>query len=93
MIKLHLYQIMQFLRQDLEMIQVLEWLKTIQDIRREIPVYLDPIYRPPPKPTEIPLQEVPRNLLDLDPEINTAFKEDSPFKEGVISETYQRPDK
>ena len=27
---------------------------------REIPMYPDPIYRPPPKSTEIPLQEIPR---------------------------------
>ena len=67
--------------------------KTIQDISREIPRYPDPIYRPPPKPTEIPIQEVPRNFLDLDPEINTDFEEYSPFQEDVISETYQRPDK
>ena len=35
--------------------------KTIQDVNREIPMYPDPIYRPPPKPTEIPIPEVPRN--------------------------------
>ena len=27
----------------------------MQDMRREIPAYADPIYRPPPKPTEIQL--------------------------------------
>ena len=53
----------------------------------------DPIYRSHPKPTEIPTQEVPGNLSDFDPEINTDFKENSHFQEGVISETYQRPDK
>ena len=35
--------------------------KTIQDISREIPMYPDPMYRPPPKPTEIPLTKIPRN--------------------------------
>ena len=55
---LHLYQIMQFLRHDSVMVQV------------------------------ITIPEVPRNLLDFDPEINTDFKEDSPFKDSVISETY-----
>ena len=65
--------------------------KTIQDISREIPMYPDPIYRPPPKPSEIPLQEVPRNLSDLDTDINMYFKENSPYQEGVISETYQWP--
>ena len=56
-------------------------------------MYPDPIYRPPPKPTEMPLQEVPRNLSDLDTDINMDFKENCPYQEDVISETYQRPDK
>ena len=49
--------------------------KTIQVISREIPRYPDLIYRAPPKPTGTPIQEVPRNVLDLDPEINIDFKE------------------
>ena len=65
----------------------------MQDISRELPKYPDPIYRPPPKPTEIPIQDVPRNLSVLYPEINMDFRENSPFQEGVISEMYQRPDK
>ena len=67
--------------------------KMTQDINGEIPMYPDPIYGPPSKPTEIPLQEVPRNLPDLDTEINTDFEENSPYQEVVISETYQKPDK
>ena len=67
--------------------------KTIHDISREIPTYPDPIYRPPPKPKEIPMQEVPRKLTDGDRDINTDFKENSPYQEGVILETYQRPDR
>ena len=59
-------------------------MKTIQDISREISMYLDPIYRPPPKPAQIPLSEVSRNLLDFDPEMNINFKENSPFQECVI---------
>ena len=51
--------------------------KTIQDISREIPTYSDPIYRPPPKPAEIPLQEIPRKLTDLDRDIHSDFKENS----------------
>ena len=66
--------------------------KTIQDICREIPRYPNPIYRPPIKPTKIPIQEVYRNLLDFDQEINMDFEENSPFQEGVISKMYQRPD-
>ena len=29
----------------------------------------------------------------LEQDINTDFKENSPYQEGVISEIYQRPDK
>ena len=32
-------------------------------------------------------------MSDFDPEINMDSEENSPFQEGVISETYQRPDK
>ena len=60
-------------------------------MRREISVYADPIYRPPPKPTEISLQEIPRKVTDLDTHINMDFEENSPHQGGIISETYQRP--
>ena len=56
-------------------------------------MYSDPIYTSSPKPTEVPIQEVPRNVLDFYPDINTDFEENPPFQEGVISEMYQRPDK
>ena len=65
--------------------------KIIQDASREIPVYVDPIYKPPPRPTEISLQEIPRKLTDID--MNMDFKENPPYQEGVISETYLRPDR
>ena len=51
------------------------------------------IDRPPPKPAEIPLQKILRKLMDLDTVIYLDFKETSPYQEGVISETYQRPDR
>ena len=53
--------------------------------------YPDPTYIPPPKPVRIPMSEVPENI-DINPALNTDFEEKSPLKEGVISETYQRPD-
>ena len=64
--------------------------KGMQDIRREIPAYADPFYRPPPKPDEIPTQVIPRKILDtdidtLEQDINTDFEEISPYQEGVIS--------
>ena len=67
--------------------------KNMQDTRKEIPAYADPIYRPLPKPTEIPLQEIPRKLMDLDTDINMDFEGNFPYQEGVISEIYQRPDR
>ena len=60
---------------------------TIQDVNREIPIYPDPVYRPPPKLIKSPMSEVPRSLSDFDPDINMHFEEYSPFQEGVISET------
>ena len=68
----------------------------MQHTGREIPVYADPIYRPPPKPNKIPLQVIPRKVMDsdaLEQDINMDFEENSPYKEGVLSEMYQRPDK
>ena len=52
-----------------------------------MPMYPDQIYRPTPKPSELPTQEVPRNLSDFVTEVYTNFKENSPFQLGVISET------
>ena len=43
----------------------------------------------PPKPVKIPMPELPRKM-DIKPEMNTDFEENSPFEEGVISETYRR---
>ena len=48
--------------------------KTIQDISSEIPMYPDPTYRPPPKPVNVCIPEVPRSLSDFDPEINMDFE-------------------
>ena len=62
--------------------------KMIQDIFREIPIYPDH-----PKPEKLPIPIIPRKLLDINPELITDFENNSPFQEGIISETYQRPDK
>ena len=35
----------------------------------------------------------PQNEQDISPNINFDFEENSPFQEGVMSETFQRPDK
>ena len=59
---------------------------------KDIPFYPDPMYRPPPKLTRISTSEGPGNI-HISPENNIDFEENSPFQEGIISETYQRPDK
>ena len=35
----------------------------------------------------------PSSVENINPDINLHFKENSPFQEGVISETFQRLDK
>ena len=41
----------------------------------------------------MPTPEILGSLSDIDPELNTVFEDNFSFQEGVISETYQRPDK
>ena len=48
--------------------------RTMQKIRKDIPFYLDSVYRPPPKPVKIPMPKIPGNM-DINPELNTNFKE------------------
>ena len=38
-------------------------------------------------------QESSPSTENVSPDINLDFEENSPFQEGIISETYQRPDK
>ena len=63
--------------------------RLIQEINKDIPFYPDPTYRPPPKPVRIPTSENSESI-DISLELNTDFEENSPFQEGVISETYQK---
>ena len=67
--------------------------KTIQDVGREILIYPDPVYRPPPKPVKTSIPNIPRSISDIDPELAIDFKDNSPFQEGDISKRHQRPDK
>ena len=53
--------------------------KTIQDVAREIPIYPDPVYWPPPIPVKTSVPEIPGSLLDIDPELNMDFEESSQF--------------
>ena len=70
--------------------------RTVQDVGREIPIYPDPVYRPPPKPVKSSITQIPGSLLDIDPELNTDFEDNSPFHEGRcdlgnISSYFQKP--
>ena len=65
----------------------------IQNINREIPFYPDLIYMPPPKPTENLQWLRIESKEDVSPRIDVEFEENLPYQEGIISKTYQRPDK
>ena len=58
---------------------------------RQIPFYLYLILRLPPRLPD--LKENRRDLLDLDMDRNIDFEENSPYQEGIISETYERLDR
>ena len=60
---------------------------------RPTPSYHDPYARPPPKPpdTSDPLDSW-KDLLDNDSDRKVEIEENSPFQEGIILETYERPD-
>ena len=64
---------------------------TITEIK--IPVYPDPLMKPPPRLPDVKMQDDRKINLDLDLEINKDFEENSPYQKGIISEIYQRPDR
>ena len=59
----------------------------------QIPIYQDPLRKPPPRPQDVKMQDDRKINLDSDLEINKDFEENSPYQEGIISEIYQRLDK
>ena len=59
----------------------------------QVPFYPDPLIKPPPRLPNIKTYDNRRMTLDLDLDINKDFEENSPYQEGIILETYQRPDK
>ena len=61
---------------------------------RLIPPYCDPYARPPPRPPDVtnPIDSQ-KDLLDIDIDRNVDIEENSPVQKGIISETYERPDK
>ena len=61
---------------------------------RPIPPYCNPYARPPPRPPDVTNSiDSQKDLLDTDLDRNVDIEENSPFQEGIISETYEKPDK
>ena len=58
-----------------------------------MPFYPDPIYRLLPKPKESLLSPRIESRTDASPRIDLGFEENSLYQEGIISESYHRPDK
>ena len=58
----------------------------------DAPFHPDLLLRPPIKPIKQNMT-CNQNSQDISPNINFDFKENSPFQEGVMSDTYQRLDK
>ena len=65
----------------------------------DVPFHPGLAYMPPPKPI---ISNVPRSqensqsslsVENINPDINLDFEENSPFQEGIISQTFQRLDK
>ena len=61
---------------------------------RPSPPYHDLYARPPPRPPDVTISiDSWKDLLETDIDRNVDIEENSPFQEGIISETYERPDK
>ena len=55
--------------------------------------YHDLYTRPPPRPPDVTNSvDSQKDLLDTDLDRRVDIDENSPFQEGIISETYERPD-
>ena len=55
--------------------------------------YHDLDARPPPRPLDVTNSiDSQKDLLDNDLDRNVDIEENSPFQEGIISKTYERPD-
>ena len=61
---------------------------------RPILLYYEPFVRPLSKPPDaITVKDTRIDLQDIDMDRKIKFEENSPYQEGIISETYERPDK
>ena len=60
-------------------------------LTKEVTPYPDQKKRHPPRVPDLFGDQ--RTLTDSDMDINTDFEVNSPYQEGIISESYQRPHK
>ena len=61
----------------------------------DVPFHPDPLLRPPKLPIKQNMthKQNSQKIQDINPNINFKFEENSPFQEGIMSETFQRLDK
>ena len=60
----------------------------------DVPFHLDPLLWPKhPIKQNIIYKQNPQNEQNIRPNINFDFEENSPFQEGIMPETFQRPDR
>ena len=61
----------------------------------DVAFHLDPLLRSPKQPIKqnMTCNQNSQNVEDISPNINFDFEENSPFQEGIMSETFQRLDK
>ena len=61
----------------------------------DVPFHPDLLLRPSTEPIKQNMthRQNSQNVQDINPNINLDFEENSPFQEGVMSETFQRPGK
>ena len=61
----------------------------------DIPFHPDLLLRPPKQPIKqnMTCRQNSQNVQDINLNINFDFKENSPFQEGIMLETFQRLDK
>ena len=61
---------------------------------RPSPPYHNLYARPPPRPPDVTNSiDSQKDLLEIDLDRKVDIEENSPFQEGIISETYERPDR
>ena len=58
---------------------------------KQMPVYSHPITRPPQRPPDL-VDNGKNSRTDIGTDPNLDFEENSPYQEGIISETYASPD-